>query len=192
MVCVYASGRFGFTGAQSDPGGTDGGSYCNLPVSPGLLEPPGDRRGGRRFRAHRHGISGDRIRAAAAADQHLWRQLRESLTPASAPSSDRAAAPRREAHRCPPVGLPASHAHRDAAQGAGQQPTPGPSPHGNRNSRLLTNLSRGQIVKHILDRIAVMAWFEIFANGYKPVSGSDQRGFDVAVFSLLRVARSRG
>jgi len=60
---------------------------------------------------------------------------------------------------------------------------------GNPNMRVM-NFSPGQIVKHILGCIAVMARFDIFADGYQPVSGSDYRRFDVAVFSMLRVACS--
>ena len=52
------------------------------------------------------------------------------------------------------------------------------------------NFSPGQIVKHILGCIAVMARFDIFADAFQPVSGSDYRLFAVALFSILTVARS--
>ena len=47
----------------------------------------------------------------------------------------------------------------------------------------------GQIVEYVLSGIAVIAWIDIFGNARQPVSGWDDRRFDVSVLTMVGVAR---
>ena len=51
------------------------------------------------------------------------------------------------------------------------------------------NLVPGQIVKYVLSGVAVIAWFDVFGDARQPISGCDDRRFDLSVLTMVGVAR---
>lgn len=51
------------------------------------------------------------------------------------------------------------------------------------------NLVPGRIVEYVLSGIAVIAWIDVFGYACQPVSGCDDRRFNVSVLTMVGVAR---